>query len=162
MSGSTADRSPWASFPWVLASQQLSDERWERHSPWAGRGQGGPSCWMPFPHVASPDKCHKPPKVPPPSRHAFSSLLPAWLTSKQLSTEALWVFPFSSHLLEDEYLLWELHEIVTALQEKKENLMLLSSKNALLQLQSSLFVLPAPTPYKSFMYIYHGSYLEKR
>lgn len=44
----------------------------------------------------------------------------AWLTSKQLSTEALWVFPFSSHLLEDEYLLWELHEIVTALQEKRK------------------------------------------
>lgn len=65
MSGSTADRSPWASFPWVLASQPLADERWEWHSPWAGRGQGGPSCWMPFPHVASPDKCHQSPKVPP-------------------------------------------------------------------------------------------------
>lgn len=37
--------------------------------------------------------------------------------------------------------------------------MLLSSKNGLLQLQSSLSVLPDPESYKFFMYIYHDSYL---
>lgn len=59
-----------------------------------------------------------PPRRPPFLPCLLFSL--AWLTSKQLSTEALWVFPFSSHLLEDEYLLWELHEMVTTLQEKGE------------------------------------------
>lgn len=154
------DRSPWASFPWVLASQLLADERWEWHSPWVGRGQGGPSCWMPFPHVASPDKCHQPPKVPPlPTMPSLLSCL-AYLQAVKhwgivglsffLSFTWRWVFALRASRNCD------------SVAGKKENLMLLSSKNALLQLQSSLFVLPAPTPHPFFMYIYHGSYLEKR
>lgn len=58
------------------------------------------------------------PQGAPPSHHAFSSLLPGLPPSSE-ALRHCGSFLFSSHLLEDEYLLWELHEIVTALQEKK-------------------------------------------
>lgn len=87
---------------WPASSLQMRDENGTL--PGQGEAEGGPPCRMPFPHVASPDKCPKSPKAPPPFLPCLLFSL-AWLTSKLLSTEALWVFPFSSHLLEDEYLL---------------------------------------------------------